>query len=72
MPELVDCDHLRARNFWENTKEGLLPGLPWQSTMGRCNSAAPGQGADTDAVLRKVLSLSDVEINKRRKAGAFG
>jgi crotonobetainyl-CoA:carnitine CoA-transferase CaiB-like acyl-CoA transferase len=72
MPELVDCEHLRVRNFWEDTEAGRLPGLPWQSTLGRCNSIAPGHGADTDTVLREVLELNDDEIAKRRMAGAFG
>ena len=70
--ELVDCAHLRARGFWQDWNDGVLPALPWKASFGRITGPAPGLGADTDAVMAKILSLSDSEISKLRASGAFG
>lgn len=56
--DLVADKHLRAREFWEPHKGGVLPGLPWRASFGRASGDAPELGADTDAVLRDVLGLS--------------
>ena len=72
MMDLAGCEHLEARGFWEKTEAGRLPGLPWQSNLGRCNSLAPGHGADTDTVLNEVLGMDDAEISALREAGALG
>ena len=65
-------DHFKARNFWETSDDGALPGLPWQSSFGRINGPAPALGADTDAVLRDVLGMADEAIAALRADGAFG
>jgi len=70
--DLVDSKHLRERGFWETHGTGILPGLPWHASFGRVSGAAPELGADTDAVLREVLSLSRDEIAALRDSGAFG
>ena len=71
--DLVGDAHLRERGFWEPHAAGVLPGLPWRANFGRIAGAAPGLGADTDAVLREVLALSPQEIasasNLSRDAG---
>jgi crotonobetainyl-CoA:carnitine CoA-transferase CaiB-like acyl-CoA transferase len=54
--DLVHSDHLRARGFWDTQDDGVLPGLPWQASFGRATGIAPGLGADTDRVLREILS----------------
>jgi crotonobetainyl-CoA:carnitine CoA-transferase CaiB-like acyl-CoA transferase len=70
--DLVACEHLRARDFWEDHERGVMPGLPWQASFGRQSGPAPDLGADTGAVLREVLSLSDTEIETLRGLGALG
>jgi benzylsuccinate CoA-transferase BbsF subunit len=70
--DLVDSDHLRARGFWEPHDTGMLPALPWRSSIGRTSGAAPELGADTDAVLREVLDMSSDQISALRQSGALG
>ena len=43
--DLVDSPHLRARGFWEEHGDGVLPGLPWRASFGR----ASGTGARLSA-----------------------
>jgi crotonobetainyl-CoA:carnitine CoA-transferase CaiB-like acyl-CoA transferase len=69
---LVDSAHLRERKFWEAHGAGVLPGLPWRASFGRASGAAPGLGADTDAVLREVLDFSPDQIAALRRSGALG
>jgi crotonobetainyl-CoA:carnitine CoA-transferase CaiB-like acyl-CoA transferase len=54
--DLVRCDHLRARGFWDAHGDGVLPGLPWRASFGRAMGLAPGLGADTGNVLREILA----------------
>ncbi len=70
--DLAVGEHLRARGFWDPHESGALPGLPWQSTLGRATGPAPGLGADTDAVLAEMLGLSPTEIAGLRQTGALG
>ena len=70
--ELALCDHLRQRGFWEPYGDGFLPGLPWQASFGRISGAAPGLGADTDAVLKQSLEMSPERISELRRSGAIG
>lgn len=70
--DLVASGHLNQRGFWEAFGPGVLPNLPWRSSLGRVNGPAPGLGADTDAVLTEVLGLSAGEIAVLRGAGALG
>ncbi len=69
---LVQDAHLRARGFWEGADRGMLPGLPWRASFGRVSGAAPGLGADTDAVLCDVLELSSDAVVNLRRAGVLG
>ncbi|HTV45318.1 MAG TPA: CoA transferase [Stellaceae bacterium] len=70
--DLVASTHLRQRKFWDAHGGGVLPGLPWRASFGRRSGAAPGLGADTEAVLAEVLSLSPGDIADLRQSGAFG
>ncbi|HEY6433314.1 MAG TPA: CoA transferase, partial [Acetobacteraceae bacterium] len=70
--ELAADPHLRQRGFWQPHGSGVLPGLPWKSSFGQPGGAAPGVGADTDAVLRSILGLSTQEIERLRRCGALG
>ncbi len=70
--DLVDDPHLGDRGFWDTQDTGVLPGLPWRSNFGRATGSAPDLGADTDAVLRDVLGLSDGRIAELRRDGALG
>lgn len=70
--DLVACDHLRARDFWQDHDGGVMPGLPWRASFGRKNGPAPELGGDTDAVLREILSLSGAEIERLHELGALG
>jgi len=69
---LVHDAHLQARGFWEPDVKGVLPGLPWRTSFGRVSGAAPGLGADTDAVLREVLELSSDTVAGLRRTGVLG
>ena len=70
--DLVASDHLRQRGFWDAHRGGIIPGLPWHASFGRVRGPAPPLGADTDAVLRGVLAMSDDEIEALRQSGALG
>ena len=70
--DLVRCEHLRKRGFWNTDGTGVLPGLPWRASFGRLSGDAPALGTDTEAVLLNVLGLSPATINELRDAGAFG
>jgi crotonobetainyl-CoA:carnitine CoA-transferase CaiB-like acyl-CoA transferase len=70
--DLVASDHLRERGFWDAHGGGVLPGLPWRASFGRTVGAAPGLGADTDAVMAGVLGLTADEIAALRQSGALG
>jgi crotonobetainyl-CoA:carnitine CoA-transferase CaiB-like acyl-CoA transferase len=70
--DLVACDHLRERGFWEANGTGVLPGLPWRASFGRISGATPGLGADTDTVLRDVLDIPPEGIAALRQSGALG
>ena len=70
--DLVGCDHLRQRGFWDANGAGVLPGMPWHASFGRVSGPAPELGADTDAVLRNLLELSSDRIAALRKSGALG
>jgi benzylsuccinate CoA-transferase BbsF subunit len=52
--DLVGNEQLRARGFWDEHGQGVLPGLPWRSSFGRATGPAPALGADTEAVLRAI------------------
>ena len=69
--DLVDSEHLRARDFWDGHGTGVVPGLPWRASFGRTNEPAPELGADTDMVLRTVLGLSAEEIGRLRNGSAL-
>jgi crotonobetainyl-CoA:carnitine CoA-transferase CaiB-like acyl-CoA transferase len=70
--DLVASPHLRARGFWELHGDGVLPGLPWQASIGRRSGPAPRLGADTDNTLKSALGISDETIVALRRQGAFG
>lgn len=70
--DLVDDPHLNDRDFWDTHDTGVLPGLPWRTNFGRETGLAPELGADTDAVLRDVLGLTDDRIAELRRDGALG
>ncbi len=70
--DLVHCEHLAQRGFWEPCNTGVLPGLPWRANCGRACGAAPALGADTDAVLIEVLGLTQEAIAALRASGALG
>jgi len=70
--DLARCEHLGQRGFWDTDPAGIQPGLPWRANFGRVFGAAPGLGADTEAVLRDVLALSPASIESLRNSGAFG
>jgi crotonobetainyl-CoA:carnitine CoA-transferase CaiB-like acyl-CoA transferase len=70
--DLVNDPHLHARDFWETTEAGTLPGLPWQASFGSAHGPARPLGADTDAVLRETLGMTQEDIDRLRRNGVFG
>jgi len=69
--DLVNCNHLKERGFWEPYGAGTLPGLPWQANFGQISAPAPELGADTQTVLREVLDLSSTDIAALHRSGAI-
>ena len=70
--DLAKSPHLMTRGFWDNWKEGQLPGLPWQADFGRATGRAPNLGEHTDSVVNRVLELPDADIVGLRARGTFG
>jgi crotonobetainyl-CoA:carnitine CoA-transferase CaiB-like acyl-CoA transferase len=70
--DLVACAHLRERGFWDAYRAGVIPGLPWRASFGRVSGPAPQLGADTDAILREMLDMSEAQIAGLRRSGALG
>jgi crotonobetainyl-CoA:carnitine CoA-transferase CaiB-like acyl-CoA transferase len=70
--DLVGCDHLHQREFWEREGAGVLPGMPWRASFGRVRGPAPGLGTDTGAVLGDVLGMPPDRIAALRQSGALG
>jgi len=71
--DLLDDEHLSARDFWQAPVDGVrLPGLPWHTTLPLRHSPACDLGKDTDAVLADVLALDAQRLRDLRDAGAFG
>ena len=69
---LLEDPHLNARAFWETTPSGVLPGLPWRTSVPRTPRAAPALGAHTEDVLQRVLGLDAAAVQALRKEGALG
>ena len=69
--DLAESPHLMNRGFWDDWKEGYLPGLPWQTDFGRAAGNAPDLGEHTDSVVNRVLELPDADIAGLRERGAF-
>ncbi len=69
---LVEDAHLDARGFWRRTAAGVLPDLPWRTTLPVPAGPAPELGADTDAVLAEVLGLEAGALARLRESGVFG
>jgi len=70
--DLVCSEHLHARGFWDRHGAGVLPGLPWRASFGRASGPAPNLGADTDAVLHRVLGMPPDEIRRLRDRDVLG
>ena len=69
---LLEDEHLRSRGFWERSPSGVLPGLPWRTTLPREPQRAPALAQDTAAVLNRVLGLDQAAIDRLRARGALG
>lgn len=76
--ELFWDAHLHERGFYAKSKDmdgsnRGLPGLPWRWAAGErpVQTAAPGLGADTDAVLSSILGMTDGEIAELRDTSAL-
>jgi len=70
--DLVSNRHLNTRGFWDAANDGVLPGLPWRSDLGRTEGPAPKLGEHTANVLRDVLAMGDGQIEAFRGDGVFG
>jgi crotonobetainyl-CoA:carnitine CoA-transferase CaiB-like acyl-CoA transferase len=78
VPEVCESEHLRARGMLvalPHTKAGTvrMMGVPIRlhGTPGKARTAAPVLGADTDAVLTRVLGLRRAEVQRLRAAGVL-
>lgn len=76
--DLATNEHLRERGYLvrlEHPEVGQRThvGIPWTLGGKPCRIASPGpvRGADTDAVLSKLLGYSAEKIDQLRKAGAL-
>jgi crotonobetainyl-CoA:carnitine CoA-transferase CaiB-like acyl-CoA transferase len=78
VPEVCESEHLRARGMLvalPHRKAGTvrMMGVPIRlhGTPGKARTAAPVLGADTDAVLTRVLGLRRAEVQRLRAAGVL-
>jgi crotonobetainyl-CoA:carnitine CoA-transferase CaiB-like acyl-CoA transferase len=78
VPEVCESEHLRARGMLvslPHAKAGTVKmmGVPIRlhGTPGRARTAAPVLGADTDAVLTRVLGVKRPEVQRLRAAGVL-
>ena len=78
VPEVCESEHLRARGMLvalPHAKAGTVKmmGVPIRlhGTPGRARTAAPVLGADTDAVLTRVLGVRRAEVQRLRVAGVL-
>ena len=78
VPEVCESEHLRARGMLvslPHAKAGTVKmmGVPIRlhGTPGRARTAAPVLGADTDAVLMRVLGVKRPEVQRLRTAGVL-
>jgi crotonobetainyl-CoA:carnitine CoA-transferase CaiB-like acyl-CoA transferase len=76
VPEVCESEHLKARGMvvaLPHAKAGTVKmmGVPIRlhGTPGRPTSAAPVLGADTEAVLTRVLGVRRAEVRRLRDAG---
>jgi formyl-CoA transferase len=72
--DLTLSPHLTARGYLvrqEHPEVGkrIHAGIPWQMSSTPCEvqSAAPVRGQHTDSVLRDILGLSEIEVQKLRE-----
>ena len=78
VPEVCESEHLRARGMvvsLPHSKAGTvrMMGVPIRlhGTPGKARASAPLLGADTAAVLKRVLGVGRAEVARLRKAGAL-
>jgi crotonobetainyl-CoA:carnitine CoA-transferase CaiB-like acyl-CoA transferase len=78
VPEVCESEHLRARGMLvalPHTKAETvrMMGVPIRlhGTPGKARTAAPVLGADTDAVLTRVLGVRRAEVQRLRAAGVL-
>jgi crotonobetainyl-CoA:carnitine CoA-transferase CaiB-like acyl-CoA transferase len=78
VPEVCESEHLRARGMvvsLPHPKAGTIRmmGVPIRlhGTPGKARASAPLLGADTAAVLKRVLGVGRAEVARLRKAGAL-
>ena len=78
VPEVCESEHLRARGMlvaMPHAKAGTVKmmGVPIRlhGTPGKAKTAAPVLGADTDAVLTRVLGLRRADVQRLRKGGVL-
>jgi crotonobetainyl-CoA:carnitine CoA-transferase CaiB-like acyl-CoA transferase len=78
VPEVCESEHLRARGMVVELPHGTagtvkMMGVPIRlhGTPGKARTAAPVLGADTDAVLTRVLGLTRGDVRRLRKAGVL-
>jgi crotonobetainyl-CoA:carnitine CoA-transferase CaiB-like acyl-CoA transferase len=78
VPEVCECDHLRARGMLvalPHPKAGTVKmmGVPIRlhRTPGKAKTAAPVLGGDTEAVLTRLLGLRRPEVQRLRKSGVL-
>jgi crotonobetainyl-CoA:carnitine CoA-transferase CaiB-like acyl-CoA transferase len=78
VPEVCESEHLRARGMLvalPHAKAGTVKmmGVPIRlhGTPGKARTAAPLLGADTAAVLTRVLGLRRADVQRLRKAGVL-
>ena len=78
VPEVCESEHLRARGMLvalPHAKAGTVKmmGVPIRlhRTPGRAKTAAPLLGADTEAVLMRILGLRRPDVQRLRKAGVL-
>ncbi|MEM7252563.1 MAG: CoA transferase [Pseudomonadota bacterium] len=70
--ELVSDPHLIKRGFWQQTEDGLLPGLPWRDHRQTTPRRAPRLGEHNELIMKRWLNLNDDAIAALNAEGVFG
>ena len=71
LSELLNCPQLNSRNFFSETKDGPIAGLPYKSSLevAEAPPLAPSPGQDSERVYQRLLGITKTELTTLRSEG---